>query len=143
MQIQRFQNLAASFAIISEVSHTFCCVLPSMFSILTVLVGLGAIGAMPLWLEGLHTVMHGWEVPMLFASFVVLALGWALHLVSKRLDCRSTGCGHKPCGAKKRDAAKILKIASILFFINVSIYTFAHVPTNMHPSDHHADGHIH
>lgn len=150
MQTNRLQNIAASFAIFSELSHAFCCVLPSVFTLATVLVGMGAIGAVPLWMDGLHNVMHVWEVPVIIASGLILVAGWAIHLYSKRLDCLSTGCGHAPCGSKKRHNGKILKIATVLFVVNVSIYSFAHVPTGAENSiessahahdDHHHDHH--
>jgi len=117
-------------AVLSELSHVFCCFLPSVFSIMTVLVGMGALGAMPLWFDGLHDVMHVWEVPIIGFSALILVLGWSLHFVSKRMDCHSTGCGHEPCAPKKKSTTHILKIATFLFVINVSIYGVVHMPSD-------------
>jgi len=147
MQTNRLQNIAASFAIFSELSHCLCCVLPSVFTLATVLVGMGAIGAVPLWMDGLHDVMHVWEIPIIIASAFILFLGWAIHLYSKRIDCLSTGCEHAPCDSEKKHNSKILKIATVLFVVNVSIYSFAHVPMeadhSVESSTHSHDDHHH
>ncbi len=81
---------------------------------------------MPAGLDSLHHAMHDYEVPMIMASGFVLAVGWALHFVAKRIDCRSTGCSHEPCTPKKKRSDKILFIASALFMFNVTIYFAFH-----------------
>ncbi|PCJ99799.1 MAG: hypothetical protein COA45_03000 [Zetaproteobacteria bacterium] len=125
-QIKRVQGIFSWVVVLSEVSHVFCCVLPSLFSILTVFVGMGVIGVMPLWIDGMHHVMHDWELPLIGMSAFILALGWILHFVSKRMDCRDTGCGHAPCEKQKDKTARTLKIATFLFVINMVIYTSMH-----------------
>ncbi len=126
-QIKRIQNVFSWAVVLSELSHVFCCVLPSVFSILTILVGMGLIGAMPIWMEELHHVMHGWELSLIAISGSVLALGWALHFVSKAMDCHDTGCEHEPCEPKKKHTARILKIATLLFAVNIMIYLSIHL----------------
>ena len=125
-QIKRVQGVFSWVVVLSEVSHVFCCVLPSIFSVLTIFVGMGVIGVMPVWMESTHHVMHDWEIPLIGMSVFILVLGWGLHFISKRIDCHDTGCGHEPCGTKKNKTAKTLKIATFLFVINVVIYSSVH-----------------
>lgn len=144
MQIKRTQQITSYLALVSEISHIFCCVLPSLFSVLTVMVGLGILGAVPVGIVQFHDLMHGWEVPIMIASGAILILGWALHTISEKLDCRSTGCEHEPCTPKKKKTARILKIATLLFVINVGIYTLVHMPqeaVKVETHAHHGHGH--
>ncbi len=127
-QIKRVQGIFSWVVVLSEVSHVFCCVLPSIFSVLTVFVGMGVIGVMPVWMESTHHAMHDWEIPLIGMSAFILVLGWLLHFISKRIDCHDTGCGHGPCGTKKNKTARVLKIATFLFVINVVIYLSVHYP---------------
>lgn len=148
MQMKRTQKVTSYLALLTEISHVFCCVLPSVFSILTMLVGLGVLGAVPLGITQLHDVMHGWEIPIMIASGAILLLGWSLHIISEKLDCRSTGCEHEPCAPKKKKTTGILKIATLLFVVNVGIYTLIHMPHDryeaaIHSGHNHDDHHNH
>ncbi len=124
--MKRVQKLFSWVVILSELSHVFCCVLPSIFSIITVLTSFGLVGIMPIWMEGMHEIMHHWEVPLITMSGVILIIGWGLHLISKRIDCHNTGCGHEPCEPKKKNTARILQIATALFLVNITIYFSIH-----------------
>ena len=126
MEIRKAQGMFSWLVIASEVSHVFCCVLPSVFSILTILVGMGVLGAMPLWMDGFHEIMHNYEIPLMVMSGTVVLLGWALHLIAKKIDCRDTGCSHGGCSSGKRKSLRILKIATILFVANIAIYASLH-----------------
>lgn len=120
------------FALIaSEASHIFCCVLPTVFSILSLLAGLGMVGAVPLWMQGVHDLMHSWEVPVILFSGVIILLGWAIHYYSERIDCHDHGCSHGPCGPSKAKSSLILKVATILFLINILIYGIFHRGMNV------------
>ena len=110
----------------TETSHVFCCVLPTLFSLASILTGLGVLATMPGWLDALHTHMHDWELPMITLSAVVVFLGWGLYFYSRKIDCHDTGCHHEPCEPKKNTASKILIAASILLVFNVSIYFGIH-----------------
>ncbi len=127
MQAKRLQGIFSWFVVISELSHVFCCVLPSVFTTLTMLVTIGVMTTLPDWMNSAHDVMHGWEVPIIVMSGVVLTLSWVLHLISKRIDCHETGCVHEPCEPKKDRNALILKIATVLFVINISVYSIVHI----------------
>lgn len=112
--------------ILSESSHVFCCVFPTIFSLLSLLAGLGLVTAMPAFMVRMHETLHAWELPMILASASVLALGWAATLYSDRIDCHHTGCAHGACTPKKSKAHLVLKIATALFVFNVLIYAGVH-----------------
>ncbi len=155
MEMKRTRTLLNGMVILSEVSHVFCCVLPTVFSIVGILVGLGVAGAMPLWLGGLHEIMHDWELPVIAMSGLILALGWTLHVVSERMDCHDHGCHHPPCEPKKKSSTTILKIATILFMANISVFlifhkgldrigvTHAEHPAHEESEEHEAHDHAH
>jgi hypothetical protein len=124
--MQKLQATMNWAIIASEASHVFCCVLPTVFSALSLLAGLGVIGVMPGWLESLHEAIHGREVPMILLSGAVLSLGWGLEYLSRRIDCHDTGCGHGPCGPRKTSAGVVLKAATILFLVNVAVWAVFH-----------------
>jgi len=110
----------------TEVSHVFCCVLPMLFSLASLLATFGLVIIMPAWLETLHNFMHEWELHAISAAALVLALGWGLHLYSYKEDCHDHGCAHEPCTPRKNQASIILKIATGLFILNVTIFVFLH-----------------
>ncbi|MGH1399349.1 MAG: hypothetical protein ACRBCT_09060 [Alphaproteobacteria bacterium] len=122
-KIQKTVNIAVLAA---ETSHIFCCVLPTVVSVMSLLAGVGLIGSMPVSLLWLHDVLHDWEVPIIIGSGVVLALAWALHFYAKRFDCADAGCCSEPCAPKKNSASRLLIVASVLFVVNVSVYMFVH-----------------
>ncbi len=135
MQVKRIQSAFSWVVVASEMSHIFCCVLPSVFTIISVLIGMGMIGVMPLWLEDMHHVMHAWELPLIATSGVILSLGWGIHIISKKIDCHDTGCAHGSCKPKKNRATRILKIATFLFLMNVMVYFSIHYVQGSPASD--------
>lgn len=139
--------------VVTQFSHLFCCVLPLLFSLASLLAGFGLIIATPGWVEGLHEFMHHLEVPIITLSAVVVVMGWALHWYSYKNDCHDHGCEHEPCGPRKRAASKVLIAASILLVMNVTIFLGFHeesaeglvvLDSEMHVHDHkHDHGHAH
>ncbi len=115
--------------VLSETSHVFCCVFPTIFSVIGLLAGLGMVTAMPAGMLAMHNLIHAWELPMIATSAVILALGWAAILYSDKIDCHSTGCAHGACAPKKNRAHLVLKIATVLFVFNVFIYATIHKST--------------
>lgn len=120
--MQRIQNIFHWTIIASVLSHVFCCGLPTIVSAISLVSGLGIMASMPAGLEKLHDVLHAYEMPLIAFSGVMVVLGWILHKISRRLDCRSTGCGHPPCAPKKKRSAKLLMFATALFLINTAVY---------------------
>lgn len=125
--MQRIQKTIFWTILASETTHIFCCVLPTIVSIMSLLSGMGLIAVMPGWLDHFHNLMHGWELPIIMTSGLLLALGWGLYAISRRIDCRTDGdCRHEPCAPKKKHASHILMIATLLFVVNTAIYAFVH-----------------
>jgi hypothetical protein len=124
--VKKLQTAMYWTILASETSHVFCCVLPTLFSILSLLANLGVVATMPGWLENVHGALHHWEVPLIAMSGLVVILGWALYLHSRRVDCHDTGCHHGNCTPRKNTASAILKIATVLFIANTLIYMVFH-----------------
>lgn len=112
--------------ILSEASHLFCCVLPTIVSLVGLLAGLGVVVALPVGFLELHDFLHKWELPMIAGSGVILALGWLAMRYGDKVDCHSTGCAHGACAPKKNTVHLVLKIATVLFIFNVLVYAFVH-----------------
>lgn len=120
--MQRFQSIANWAAAFTQLGHIFCCGLPAIFSVLSLLSGLGIIVAMPAGMDNFHHVIHDYEVPMIVTAGVVTTIGWALHFISIKLDCNASGCCHEPCEPKKNRSSKILVFATFLFTVNLVIF---------------------
>ena len=113
--------------VISETSHVFCCVLPTLVSLISLISAAGAVSSsVSAFLMDVHDMLHAWEVPIIIGSGIVLLLGWALHGLSRYLDCRTTGCGHGPCAPRKHMTRRILWFATALFVFNAAVYTGIH-----------------
>lgn len=138
--MQEKQNNKFIWAVIAtETSHVFCCVLPTLFSLISLLSGFGLIITIPGWMETLHDTMHGLELPMIVFSAFIVFIGWGLHYYSVKNDCHDHGCHHKPCGPRKRAASKILIAASVLLCFNLVIYFGVHRPADLQI---HSDAHV-
>ena len=124
--MQKPQKALYTAIIASETSHVFCCVLPTIFSILSLMAGLGLVTAMPVWLQSIHEILHHWELPMILVSGAIVAAGWALDAYARKIDCHNTGCHHGSCQPQKKRAHTILKVATVLFLINTSVYLVFH-----------------
>ena len=126
MSNSKMQKSLVWAVILSESMHLFCCVLPTIVSVMGLLAGLGVVVALPSGILALHDFLHDWEMPMIAFSGGILAVGWAVVRYSDRMDCHSTGCAHGACDPRKSRAHLVLKIATALFFFNVMVYTLVH-----------------
>ena len=122
--MERIQRSLYWAVVASGTSHIFCCALPVFVSIMSLLSGAGLVAALPPAWDMFHDQLHHWELHLIVVSGLVLAFGWGSYLVSRRLDCLSTGCHHEPCGKQKKQAHLILKIATIIFLFNISVFAF-------------------
>lgn len=124
----RLQSTLFWTIIMSETMHVFCCLLPTVISLISLFGGIGLLTMLPSGVMVFHDMLHRWEIPLIAFSGIVLALGWSLHILSMKLDCRSeAGCAHEPCGPKKKNAALVLKIASVMFVVNTTFYITFHM----------------
>ena len=145
--MQKLQKILNVTILATETSHIFCCVLPTVFSLLSLLAGIGLVGAIPPGVEFLHDLIHDWELPIIMVSCFVLLLGWGVYSYAQKMDCDHMGEGHEVCASKKKRSAIILKVASVLFVMNVGIFFFVHRPMTEAAQDvhtehaHHDHGH--
>lgn len=128
MMVEKRKKAVVWAVLLSESMHIFCCVLPTIFTVMSLMAGAGMIAVMPAFVDDLHHLVHDYEVPMIIASGFVLALGWGLHLYSKNIDCSEgqAACSHEPCGPKKDKLQLLMIAATILFAVNVIVYTVFH-----------------
>ncbi len=124
--MKKLQTLIGWACITSEISHVFCCGLPMVFSVMSLMSGLGLVATMPSGLNFLHEALHDYEIPMIMASGFILVVGWGLHYIAYRIDCHDTGCVHGSCQPKKNRSARVLIIATGLFVLNISGYFLLH-----------------
>ncbi|MGB4056835.1 MAG: hypothetical protein WBK77_01985 [Alphaproteobacteria bacterium] len=144
--MEKYKNAIFTALIVSEASHVFCCVLPTVFSVLALLSGLGFISALPAGWATFHDAMHHYEIPMIIVSALILVGGWWLYYYSEKIDCHDTGCCHGPCAPQKSKTRVFLKIATILFVVNLLIYGVFHRGMGVTPGgghDHAAHEHAH
>ncbi len=124
--MNRFQTAINWAAALTQMSHFFCCGLPLIFGVLSLLSGFGIMVTLPLNEHDFHHMLHDYEVPFLTFAAIILLIGWALHYISWKIDCRSTGCSHEPCAPKKRRSSKVLFISTALFIFNIIVFLTAH-----------------
>jgi hypothetical protein len=96
--------------------HLFCCGLPMGSALLGVFAGVGVLSPV---IPALHEVLHDFEVPLLVFSGAMVGLGWALQHHGSHVDCHDSGCHHAPCGTRKKQASKLLLLATGLFVVNL------------------------
>lgn len=146
------QKISKNFGIavlMAEFSHVFCCVLPTVFTILSFAANLGMISTLPVWLMDVHEAIHNFEIPIILASSAMVCFGWAAHFMSRKVDCHDTGCAHPPCTPTKDRNQKILIIASVLLVCNViifavvhkNIFNFSFLPQDVQHIEHNHDSH--
>lgn len=112
--------------LVSELSHVFCCVLPTLVTVLGALANLGLASAAPGFILEIHEFLHAYEMPIVVFSGVMVVMGWMIHLGTRSVDCHDTGCVHPPCAPKKDNNARILVIATALFAINLVVFFGIH-----------------
>lgn len=130
--------------IVAETTHVFCCVLPTLVTLISLAGSISSSIALPGILLDIHEWLHDFEIPVIIFSGVTLALGWGMYMLAKRIECARPHCTphETSCSPQKKNAHLILMIATILFVANVTIYITVHrgMDVNSIPhSDHHTD----
>ena len=121
-QDTRVQGVAFWIALATLFGHAFCCGLPLLFGLLSLLTGFGFFSAMFPGFEAVHGALHNFEMPLMVLSASLLVFGWAVHLHAEKVDCHDTGCHHPPCTPRKAGTAKILIVASVIFAVNLILF---------------------
>ncbi|MFA7276190.1 MAG: hypothetical protein WC043_05250 [Pseudobdellovibrionaceae bacterium] len=124
--MQRLGRHLGTAVVLSELSHVFCCVLPTVVTVLGAFANIGLMGAAPGFLLEIHEVIHHYEMLIIAFSGMMIALGWAAHRLSRTVNCEDDGCCHPPCTPKKDRNFMILSVASVLFVFNLVIYLGVH-----------------
>lgn len=120
--MNRLQTVIDWTAALTQMGHIFCCGLPFVFSAMSLLSSFGIMVTLPFDGHSLDHMMHDYAAPFLTFATIVLLIGWGLHFVSWKIDCLSTGCGHKSCAPKKKRSGKILLFSTVLFAANLLIF---------------------
>lgn len=125
--MNKIKQHAVLTIVLSEFVHVFCCGLPTMFSVLSIAVGMGVMGSMPGVIVGMHDALHYYELPIIVSSGLILFAGWGLYLYSRKIDCLTDGaCSHKPCSPKKDRTKLFMIVATLLFCMNLFVYLLIH-----------------
>jgi hypothetical protein len=114
--IARFLSLA------SLISHFFCCFLPGVISLVT-LVTLSGAAVITMEDFGIPEYVHE---KMIYISFVVLVISGLANYASYRIDCRETGCVHGACAPKKSIYFKLYGYSVAFFILNAVIHFTLH-----------------
>lgn len=120
-------------ALVSVFGHIFCCGLPLVLGVVSLLTGFGMFSVSFPFLDSIHAGFDGVRVPMMGFSAMVLAVGWGAQVYATRIDCHNTGCVHEPCGSKKRKTTRLLWLATIIFAFNMLAFTVVHPLGSDHP----------
>lgn len=116
----------------SELSHLFCCILPTLAAVLSLAVG---VGLLPTAFTALHDIIHGYEIPVIIFSAIMLLLGWGAYSMAVNTDCHALGHDEHKCH-KTTDRSKVfLVIGTVLFAANLVIYFALHIPLNRAASE--------
>lgn len=137
--------------LVSELGHVFCCVLPTVFTILSFAANIGLVGEAPGFLMALHEQMHHYEIPIIVFSGGMVAMGWGVFWLARKLAPQAENCSNAGCCKQQCHNRNILIIASLLFVMNVAIFAFVHknifnlavfTPNFAHGHEDH-EGHVH
>ncbi len=114
--------------IVAETTHVFCCVLPTLVTLISLAGSVSSSITLPGILLDIHEWLHAWEIPVIIFSGIMLALGWGMYFLAKQIECARPHCTphETSCSPQKKNAHLILMIATILFVANVTIYVTIH-----------------
>jgi hypothetical protein len=129
--MQKLQTTIFYTILASEAGHVVCCVIPTVLSLLALAASYGLMVSIPGFALSIHEYMHEWEQTVIIISGLLLAFGWALHALSKKIEREKHDCcSQTKCAGKKNKAEIIMLAASALFIMNVAVYTFVHTDMN-------------
>jgi hypothetical protein len=118
--MQFLSRWSGHLSILATLTHIFCCGLPFLATVASLSASAGGAIGVSAW----HDVLHGWEFEVIAFAGAMVALSGVSLLVAHRLDCQKSDkqCCHEPCEPKKKLSLRLFIIATILFFINLSVY---------------------
>ena len=108
--------IAPYFVIFGSAMHLFCCGIPLFLGLtsLTTIFGISSLSLFEVaWFEAI-------EIYVLVASGIFLLISLIVDFICKKLDCSKTSlCQHPHCENKKTNFSYLLKIAVIIYAINL------------------------
>ncbi len=138
--MEKLKTKLSYFNIAVLSTHTFCCVLPLIFS-------LTSIGVISLNMPILEEFVHSYEAEILILAGIILFITALVHYISYRIDCRKDGdCSHDSCTPKKKRSTIVFAIALVLFVINLVAFFSEGADTHSghsHEEHGHHDNHNH
>lgn len=113
------KSFSTFFVILGSVMHLFCCGLPFLLSITSLATAIG-ISSLEIfnveWFEQIENYL-------LVIMGVMLGLTYFVNRYSKRLDCQENDlCTHPPCDEKKDISGYFLRIATVLYVLNILLF---------------------
>lgn len=120
--MSKVQKISNWLVVISACSHFFCCVLPTISSIIGLGVSFGMITSNIEFFEWFHDK----EESIILFSAGALIISAISQFISWRIDCHNSGCSHGKCTPKKKSSLNIFIIATILFLINLAVHIIYH-----------------
>jgi hypothetical protein len=126
---EKFQRNLAWAVLASESTHVFCCVIPTIVTLISVLASMGVIASVPVFMFDFHEILHRYEIPIIAGSGFMLGLGWVLYAISRRIECQKPHCEPHVtvCGPQKNNSRTVLWAATIIFLVNITVYSTIHV----------------
>lgn len=126
--MQKLQSGIFYTILASEIGHVFCCVIPTVLSLLALGASYGLVATLPDFLVSFHSFMHQWEKLVILVSGTLLALGWLLYWLSLRINGAADCCGgdHTKTGKTGNKTVLVMSVASVLFCLNLGIYLGVH-----------------
>ena len=113
------KTLSTFFVIMGSLMHIFCCGLPLLLSITSLATTLGISSLSIFEVEWFEPI----ENYILIVMGVMLAVTYVVNRSSKKIDCTQDGlCEHPPCDEKKDISGYLLKIATVLYLVNITIF---------------------
>lgn len=132
-QRHKVHHVVGWVALLSALSHIFCCGLPMLMGILSLLAGFGTFSTLFPGFDALHARFQDYEPLLIVFSVLMLMLGWGMQFYAARHDCHDTGCHHPPCAPKKHNATLLLWAATGIFVLNTGLLLFVHKPHVPYP----------
>ena len=133
----KIRTVSKFLSLASLISHFFCCFLPGVISLVTLVT---LTGATVITMEdfGIPEYVHQ---EMIYVSFVVLIVSGLANIVSYKIDCREMGCVHGSCAPKKSKYFKLYAYSVAFFLLNAVIHFTLHTEHDHHGHAEHVEHH--
>jgi len=83
--LQGFQKHIGWAVLLSELSHVFCCVIPTLVTVLSAFANVGLLVVSPDgMLMNIHNAMHEYEIPVIVAMSIVMIQDAGTHLAVRK-----------------------------------------------------------